>query len=71
LDLLQQPLKFAMTMTLQAETEFTMKTYVAIIGGKAVLAFRAEDDRHLRHSPGEGLRDLHALIKRKKAPHSV
>jgi hypothetical protein len=34
----------AMTLTLQSETEFTVKTYVAIIGGKAVLAFRAEDD---------------------------
>jgi hypothetical protein len=32
---MQQPLKFAMTVTLQAETEFTMKTYVAIVGGKA------------------------------------
>jgi hypothetical protein len=45
---MQQPLKFAMTVTLQAETEFTMKTYVAIIGGKAVLAFRAEDDDEAR-----------------------
>jgi hypothetical protein len=28
--------------------EFTMKTYVASIGGKAVLAFRAEDDDQAR-----------------------
>jgi hypothetical protein len=28
----------------QSETEFTMNTYVAIIGGKAVLTFRAVDD---------------------------
>ena len=28
----------------QSETEFTMNTYVAIIGGKAVLTFRALDD---------------------------
>ena len=27
-----------------SETEFTMNTYVAIIGGKAVLTFRAVDD---------------------------
>src|SRR5208337_533921 len=30
------------------KTEFTMNTYVAIIGGKAVLAFRAEDDDEAR-----------------------
>ena len=29
---------------LQSETEFTMNTYVAIIGGKTVLTFRAVDD---------------------------
>ena len=29
---------------LQSDTEFTMITYVAIIGGKAVLTFRAVDD---------------------------
>jgi hypothetical protein len=29
---------------LQSDTEFTMNTYVAIIGGKAVLTFRAVDD---------------------------
>ena len=33
-----------MTLTLHSETEFTMNTYVAIIGGKAVLTFRAVDD---------------------------
>jgi len=30
------------------KTEFSMNTYVAIIGGKAVLAFRAEDDDQAR-----------------------
>ena len=29
---------------LYSDTEFTMNTYVAIIGGKAVLTFRAADD---------------------------
>jgi hypothetical protein len=33
---------------LQSETEFAMKTYVAITGGKAVLVFRAEDDDEAR-----------------------
>ena len=28
----------------QSETECTMNTYVAIIGGKAILTFRAVDD---------------------------
>ena len=28
----------------RSETEFTMNTYVAVIGGKAVLTFRAVDD---------------------------
>ncbi len=32
----------------QSETEFTMNTYVAIVGGKAVLAFRAVDDDQAR-----------------------
>jgi len=32
----------------QSETEFTMNTYVAIIGGKAVLTFRAVDDDQAR-----------------------
>jgi hypothetical protein len=32
----------------QSETEFTMNTYVASIGGKSVLAFRAEDDDQAR-----------------------
>ncbi len=32
----------------QFETEFTMNTYVAIIGGKAVLTFRAVDDDQAR-----------------------
>ena len=33
---------------LQSETRFTMNTYVAIIGGKAVLTFRAVDDNQAR-----------------------
>jgi len=37
-----------MTLTLHSETEFTMNTYVAFIAGKAVLAFRAEDDDKAR-----------------------
>lgn len=32
----------------QSDTEFTLKTYVASIGGKSVLAFRAEDDDQAR-----------------------
>ena len=33
---------------LQSDTEFTMNTYVAIVGGKAVLTFRAVDDDQAR-----------------------
>jgi hypothetical protein len=48
-DILQQRLKFAMNVTLvEAKTEFPMKTYVASVGAKAVLAFRAEDDDEAR-----------------------
>ena len=47
LDLLQQPLDFAITMP-PSRNGVTMKTYVARIGGKAVLAFRAEDDDEAR-----------------------
>ena len=38
---------------LQPQTEFTMNTYVAIINGKAVLVFRAEDDDEARSIIGE------------------
>ena len=34
----------ALARQLYSDTEFTMNTYVAIIGGKAVLTFRAVDD---------------------------
>ena len=47
LDLLQQPLDFAITMP-PSRNGVTMKTYVARIGGKAVLAFRAQDDDEAR-----------------------
>jgi hypothetical protein len=33
---------------LQPQTEFTMNTYVVIVGGKAVLTFRAVDDDQAR-----------------------
>ena len=49
----------------QAEPEFTMNTYVAIINGKAVLVFRAEDDDEARaiiEDEGGSMRsDLRAL----------
>jgi hypothetical protein len=61
---LQQPVEFAITMP-QAAPEFTMNTYVAIINGKAVLAFRAEDDDEARaiiEDEGGSMRfDLRAL----------
>jgi hypothetical protein len=46
--------------------EFTVKTYVARIGGSAVLAFRAEDDDQARaivDDPEGNMRsDLQALV---------
>jgi hypothetical protein len=46
--------------------EFSMKTYVATIGGNAVLAFRAEDDDQalaIIDDPEGSMRsDLHALV---------
>jgi hypothetical protein len=46
--------------------EFTMKTYVASIGGKAVLAFRAEDDDQARtiidNDEGSMRSDLKVLV---------
>jgi hypothetical protein len=38
----------ALARLLHSETEFAMNTYVAIIGGKAVLTFRAVDDDQAR-----------------------
>ena len=38
----------ALARQLYSDTEFTMNTYVAIIGGKAVLTFRAVDDDQAR-----------------------
>ena len=38
----------ALARLLQSETEFTMNTYVVIIGGTAVLTFRAVDDDQAR-----------------------
>ena len=46
-----------------------MKTYVAHIGGEAVLAFRAEDDDQAQEmiQNHEGLRsDLRVLVERKR-----
>ena len=46
-----------------SETEFTMNTYVAIIGGKAVLTFRAVDDDQARAMIKGSMRsDLKVLV---------
>jgi hypothetical protein len=49
-----------------SDMEFTMKTYVASIGGNAVLAFRAEDDDQARaivDNPEGSMRsDLQVLV---------
>jgi hypothetical protein len=57
---------------LQSETEFTMNTYVAIIGGKAVLTFRAVDDDQARamidDQEGSMQSDLKVLVDADEKP---
>jgi hypothetical protein len=57
---------------LQSETEFTMNTYVAIIGGKAVLTFRAVDGDQARamidDQEGSMQSDLKVLVDADEKP---